>query len=329
MRHTAVDRPVPAGQTQRIMDRGEALTSAGLSERAKGHLAMLLFSALVAGSFSLGSLAAPHIAPLAINALRFGLAGLLLGAIVLASGQIKRAHFAAPWRYLVLGGLFSIYFTLMFEGLKTAAPVATSAVFTLTPIMAAGFGWLVMRQVTTQRMAVALSIAGAGALWVIFDAEVTAILALRIDRGELIFFVGCIAHALYAPLVPKLRRSEPVLVMTFGTLAAGFLILGSLGAPALWHTDWAGLPGIVWITVLYVAIFASAVTFFLVQYAAVRLPSAKVMAYTYLTPAWVILWEGALGNGWPPVAVLAGVGLVIAGLLLLLKDDSQVKGSSA
>ncbi|MEM7615552.1 MAG: DMT family transporter [Pseudomonadota bacterium] len=310
------------------MEHSTAPARSGLSEGAKGHVAMLLFSALVAGSFSLGSLAAPHIAPSALNALRFAIAAVLLGSIVLATGQLRRAHLAAPWRYFILGGLFAIYFVLMFEGLKTAAPVSTSAVFTLTPVMAAGFGWLVMRQVTTPRMALALAIAAAGALWVIFEADWAALIALRIDRGEAIFFVGCIAHAAYAPLVPKLRRAEPVLVMTFGMLVAGLIILTVVGAPALLSTDWAALPGIVWITIVYTAVFASSLTFFLVQYAAIRLPSAKVMAYTYLTPSWVILWEGALGNGWPPLAVLAGVGLVIVGLVLLLKDEGQAKGST-
>ncbi len=259
-----------------------------LSEGTRGHLAMLLFSALVAGSFSLGSLAAPHIDPFALTTVRFGLAALIIGAIVLAKRQMQRKHLASPWRYLVLGGLFAIYFTLMFEGLKTAPPVSTAAVFTLTPVMAAGFGWLLLRQVTTPRMALALGLAAAGALWVIFDASWAALIALQLDRGEAIFFVGCIAHALYTPMVPKLRRAEPVLVLTFGTLLAGFLLLSIAGAPALIATHWAALPAIVWITLLYLAIFASAVTFFLVQYAALRLPSAKVMAYTYLVPVWAI-----------------------------------------
>ena len=45
-----------------------------------GHLAMLAFSALVAGSFSLGALAAPLISPAALTVARFGLAGALVGA---------------------------------------------------------------------------------------------------------------------------------------------------------------------------------------------------------------------------------------------------------
>lgn len=107
---------------------------------------MLLFSALVAGSFSLGARAANLIDPTALTALRFALAAGVIAGVALASGGIPARAFRAPWRYLLLGGVFAIYFVLMFEGLKTAPPVSASAVFTLTPLMAAGFGWMLMRR---------------------------------------------------------------------------------------------------------------------------------------------------------------------------------------
>src|SRR3990167_8987531 len=135
----------------------------------RGHLAMLCFSALVAGSFSLGAMAAPYVSPSALTVLRFALAASLVGA--LATTGLPRSAWQAPWRYVVLGGLLAAYFVLMFEGLRTAEAVPAVAVFTLTPVMAAGFGWLLLRQVTTVRMAVALVVGAMGALWVIFRAD--------------------------------------------------------------------------------------------------------------------------------------------------------------
>ena len=292
-----------------------------MSPASQGHLAMLSFSALVAGSFAMGSLAAPHIAPTALNAVRFVLAGLILSGVAAASGKVTRASLEAPWRYLVLGGLMIGYFVLMFEGLKTAAPVSMSAVFTLTPVMAAGFGWLLMRQRMTERMALALAVGAVGALWVIFDGSLQEALRVGVGRGEAVYFVGCAAHALYAPMVRKLNRGEPALVFTLWTNLAGMVLLLIWGWPALIATDWAALPPIVWITIAYTAVAATAATFVLLQFAALRLPSANVMAYTYLTPSWVILWTLALGQGVPPAMILVGVGLTVVALLLLLKDE--------
>lgn len=290
-----------------------------------GHLAMLLFSALVAGSFALGAMAANEISPSALNAVRFWIAAAAVGVAAFATTGVRRSALTALWRYPTLAFFFTIYFVLMFEGLKTAPPVSAAAVFTLTPILSAGFGWLLLRQKLTARMAFALCIGGAGALWVIFRADLSAFLAFAVGRGELIYFVGCISHAVYTPLVAKLNRGEPAVVFTFGTLVAGAVMLTIWAWSDLVATDWANLPSIVWITILYTAIFASATTFTLLQFATLRLPSSKAMAYTYLTPSWVIVWTIALGQAAPPGLVLVGVALTILALVLLLKDESTVQ----
>ncbi len=293
-----------------------------MSPQARGHLAMLVFSALVAGSFSLGSIIANEIAPAALNAVRFGIAAAVIGLAALATTGLPRSAAQAPWRYLVLGGLFATYFVLMFYGLQTAPPVSAAAVFTLTPVIAAFAGWALLRQVTTPRMALALVVGAAGALWVIFRADWQAFRAFSIGGGEIIYFWGCVAHAIYTPMVRKLNRGEPAVVFTFGTLVAGCLLLTGFGWRDILATDWANLPGIVWLGLFYLSFFATAVSFVLVQFAALRLPSAKVMAYTYLVPSWVILWEIALGNGIPTGLLLGGVGLTILALLMLLKDEA-------
>ncbi|MEM9754373.1 MAG: DMT family transporter [Pseudomonadota bacterium] len=281
---------------------------------------MLAFSALVAGSYALGAEVAQDIGPAAFNAARFAVATAVLGVIVLRSGGLAAGAGAAPWRYLVLGALYAAYFTAMFEGLKTAPPVSMAAVFTLTPIMAAVFGWLLLRQITTPRIALALAIGATGALWVIFRADLGAFLAFEVGRGEAIFAAGCAAHAAYTPAVRALNRGEGLASFTFLTVAASTLILLVVGAPGLWAYDWSAAPPVLWVTLAYTAIAATAVTVFLVQFAALRLPAAKVMAYTYLVPSWVLVWQVALGQAVPPALVVAGMGLTVVALGLLLRE---------
>ena len=285
---------------------------------------MLLFSALVAGSFSLGGQIANEVAPATLNAVRFWLAAGVIGLAALMSTGMTRGAFAASWRYAVLGGLFGTYFVLMFEGLKTAPPVSAAAVFTLTPVIAAGFGWLLLRQVATPRILLALGIGAVGALWVIFRADLAALKAFAIGRGEVIYFIGCICHALYTPMVRKLNRGEPAVVFTFGTLVAGATLLTVFGWRDIAATAWTQLPGMVWFTLFYLSFFASAASFVLLQTATLRLPSSKVMAYTYLVPTWVIGWEAALGQGLPSPVILGGAGLTMIALALLLRDEEAV-----
>ena len=88
--------------------------------------------------------------------------------------------------------------------------------------------------------------------------------------------------------------------------------------PAIVATDWAALPPVVWIALLYLAFGTSAITLFLLRYAAMRLPSAKVMAYGYLIPSLVAVEEGVVGHGWLAAPVLPGIAATMAALVWLV-----------
>lgn len=288
-----------------------------------GHLAMLLMSFCIAGSFSLGSGIANLVSPDALTTLRFIAAAIFMGLVIIINGKAKREHFIAPWRFLLLGAVFAIYFVTMFEALKVTAPVSTSAVATLIPLMSAIFGYILLKQITTKRMAFALAIGACGALWVIFKADLNTFIRFDLGFGEFIFFFGAIAHALYTVLFRKLSRGEPVTVSTFGVMVGGAIALIFYSYENVFNTDWLNLPAKFWFIFAFLVLVTTSLTFFLVQFAALRLPSAKVMAYTYLVPSWVILWEWVMGNGLPDLKIGIGVAITTLALLILLKNEEQ------
>jgi drug/metabolite transporter (DMT)-like permease len=278
---------------------------------------MVLFAALVSGSYTLGALAAPHLGPAALNAVRFLFAISLMGA---AAALVLRSSFPpprAPWRFATLGALMAIFFVTMFVALRLTDPVSTGAVFTLLPVMAAGFGWLFLGEVPRPLVVASLLLAGCGAVWVIFRGDLQALLSFDVGAGEVIFLVGVACHAAYAPLVKKFNRGEPVIAFTFWTLLATGIWIALYGAREIAATGWTALPAVVWVAVAYLSVFTTAGTFFLLQFAALRLPAAKVLAYNYLTPAFVILYEGLLGHGWTSLSVVAGALVTVLGLVVL------------
>jgi len=290
-----------------------------LSDAGKGHLALLFFSMFVAGTYSLGSMAAPYFDATALMALRFMFAGLLMGIVIFVRYPAQQRKIKTPWRYLLLGSIFAIYFVALFEALKTTDAVSIGAMFTLVPFLTAGFAYLLLRQKTSQYVASSLLIAAVGAIWVTFHGDINAMMAFELGRGEKLFFIGLIAHALYIPLARLLDRGEPVMVLTFGVLAGGSIPLLLFGFPELIQTNWSSVPLIVWITLGYMVIFATLITFVLLLYGNQRLPGAKVMAYTYLIPTWVIVWNLSLGRGFVESNVLIGIALTIMAMFMLLR----------
>ena len=287
------------------------------SEKLKAHLAMLLFAVLIAGSFSFGGLAASRMPGFAVNLVRYAVAtGVMFGFGVWMLGSRLRFP-AAPWRFLLLGALMAVYMSTMFKALEFTSPVATGAVFTLMPLVSAGFAWLFMRQVTRPGVLLSLVIAAAGAIWVIFRGDIDAVLAFDVGAGEMIFFVGVVCHAAYAPLLRKLNRGEQPFDFAFWGVAATFLWLFIPGVPAFRTVELTETPAIVWIAILYLAIVTTVITFLLIQYASMRLPAPKVLGYGYLTPSFIILLEGLIGHGWVHMSVVAGALVTACGLLVM------------
>ena len=286
-------------------------------EKLKGHLAMLLFAVLIAGSFSFGGLAARYMEAEPLTLWRYMLTIAVMAALAFGVFRVPAVWPKEVWRFLLLGGLIAIYMLTMFMALEFTSPVSTGAVFTLMPLMSAGFALPVLGQRTRPGVLAGLVIAAAGAVWVIFRGDIAAILAFDIGTGEMIFFLGVICHALYVPLIRRFDRGEPAVAFGFWVTVGAALWLVPPGVRGLLATDFSTLPFAVYAAVTYLAVVTTAGTFLLLQYASMRLPASKVLGYGYLTPSFIILLEGILGHGWASPQVAAGALVTACGLALM------------
>jgi|TARA_B100000614_G_C14433207_1_gene447002 drug/metabolite transporter (DMT)-like permease len=288
---------------------------------ASGHMAMLLFSLLVSGSFVLGSIIANLISPDLVTFLRFLIAFIAIAILILYQSKFCFLKYLSIGRSLILGALISIYFITMFEGLKTASSTSMAVVFTLTPLLAGFFDLIFSNRVMSKKVWITVVVAAIGALWIIFDGNIQNFINFKVGYGEKLFFIGCICHALYAALIPKFNNGEPAIIQTFGTLISGIIILGLFSNKEIIYYSWIDFPVIVLLTILYLAIFATAASFFLIQYSAVRLSSIKVMAYTYAVPIWVVLLQIIFLQQLPNTITFVGAFVILVSLLILLFND--------
>ena len=286
-----------------------------------GHGAMLLFSLCVSVSYILGAMVANDIEPGAITAARFLIGAIIMGALLFISKNLKREDFKKPWRFLILGLSIVLYFVLMFEALKTASSLSLAVVFTLTPFIALFFEYFLKKKVTLKAF-LAISLGAMGAIWIIFEGNLQNLITFRIGYGELLFFWGCVGHSLYAILIPILNKGENAASQTLGTLSAGFLLLILIFTNDIVETQWLSLSPLAWITIIYLAIIATAFTFFLIQFAAKRISASKVMAYTYAVPFWVALGEIIINSSFPDTNIIFGGFIIAFALLVLISDNT-------
>jgi drug/metabolite transporter (DMT)-like permease len=218
------------------------------------------------------------------------------------------------------------FFVGMFEALRLTTAINTSSLFTLVPLLSAAIAWPLLGQRTPPRQIGFMLLAAFGALWVVFKGSLTDALALSFGQGDLIFLAGCAAMAFFSPLTRRLDVGENLLSQTFWTLSAATVMLALIGAQDIAATEWRAVPATSWAGIAYLAVFTTAVSFYAVKYASLRLPAAKVMSYNYLIPSFVVLSQVVWSGSAPPTMILVGVGMTaVATLFLQFSKTSAAK----
>ena len=282
---------------------------------------MFLFSLFVTGSFIFGKLYAEVIEPELLTFYRFLFGALILGSYLVYSKNLSRSILFRPWRYLVLGGIYSVYFVFMFIALRYTSTISTSAIFALMPFSTLILDSLLFNKKSKPLIWLALGLSSFGALFIVFDGSLQNALKFKMDYGELIFLIGTIVYSSYALLQPRLNNSEHLLITTFGVLIAGTLIVGSTlviqGESFTPDTISLGLI----LLVIYLAIFASIGTILCLNYASNKIPGTNVMAYSLLIPFWVLLVESFGNEGLAPAYTYIGIVPIGMGLIFLYQNS--------
>ncbi len=292
-----------------------------LNIKIKSHLVMFLFSLFVTGSFIFGKLYAEIIEPELLTFYRFLFGALILGSYLVYSKNLSRSILFRPWRYLVLGGIYSVYFVFMFIALRYTSTISTSAIFALMPFSTLILDSLLFNKKSKPLIWLALGLSSFGALFIVFDGSLQNALKFKMDYGELIFLIGTIVYSSYALLQPRLNNSEHLLITTFGVLIAGTLIVGStLVIQGESFTPATISLGLI-LLVIYLAIFASIGTILCLNYASNKIPGTNVMAYSLLIPFWVLLVESFGNEGLAPAYTYIGIVPIGMGLIFLYRNS--------
>ncbi len=294
-----------------------------IQERFKLHFLMLICAALVSGSFTVGEAIAHDLDPTIITLIRF-----LLSALILLPYIFFRHSLLIPLkdlgRYSLISSCLVLFFWAMFLALRYTTALNTSVLFTLVPSLSSLYAIILVRERLGSHRLIALVLGVIGPLWIIFEGNLQLIFTLDWNKGDLIFLAGCLSMGLYPPLVRLLHRGEDMLQMTFWILVTGscwLLIPVWTKIPAVVWTD---ISLKTWLGIFYLSLFSTLISFFLTQFITLRLGPTRVMAYSYLYPAFVVFINLFLGKGWPDLIVIPGFILIFFTMLVVQWEKKTV-----
>ncbi len=284
---------------------------------------MLVAAGLGSTSFTVGKAIADTIDPVILTLVRFGLATLFFFPYVRKKHGLKRPSLASLGRYSLVSFTLTAFFVLMFVSLRYTSAINTGVIFTLVPGISGIYSIILLKERLGRTRLIALFFAMLGAIWVIFHGDPARMLALNLNKGDLIFFGACLLMGFYTPLVKLLYRGEPMPVMTFWILATGCGWLAIAAAPRIPGFDLTTIATSTWAGIFYLAIFCTLITFFLSQWSTIRLGPTRVMAYSYLYPPLILLVDRALGHPLPPARTLPGIVLIGLTMVIVQKEADR------
>ncbi len=284
----------------------------------KAHLQMLGFTVLLGGSFIASATISNSLPPMVITWLRYSIASLLFIILLISQGLLKLPSYRDLGRYILISLPPLLYFGCMIISLQTTSALNSSALYTTVPLLSMIMSMALLNTKSTWPVIVALLMGILGALLIIFKGDITQLLQLSLIPSDYLFLFGCLGMALNPIVVKKLHRGEQALVLTGWSLICATLLLTAVVAYQLPDIAWRNISLITWSGVLYLATFATALSFFLFQKACIVLSPAKVSGYVYLIPLSVIATNMILGQpiNWAEIASGAAIVVIAMGILI-------------
>ncbi|MCC7258787.1 MAG: DMT family transporter [Gammaproteobacteria bacterium] len=281
--------------------------------RTSDLLRFLSLAALFGGSFLFMRIAAPHFGALATAELRVLIAGAVLAAYTLLARRPLLA--AQHWRgFLVVGAFNTGIPFVLFAYAAIHLPTGYSAILnSLMPIWAAFFSAFMLGERLSWRVFAGVAAGMAGV------ALLVQLGPVALDREVVLAALACIAATVCYGFAGTYTKKHLAGLPAHGAAASTMLFAALVLAPFAAVSLPAGMPPAgAWLAVAALALFCSALAFFLYYQLIARIGATQISAVTFLLPAFGIFW-GWLFLGEPVTpAMLGGFMLVgvAAGLVL-------------
>lgn len=296
------------------------------SRTTLAHLGMLLWALFVGLSFPAVGLLSEGLPPLLLTAMRFGIAALVLAPLAWRQSE-GRPRMATLLLYVLMGLCLAGFFGTMFWAAHRVSALSMATLFVSVPLLAYCLGRGLGVEQPAGRLLAILALGAGGALGLAWAENGGDFAGMQLGLGELGFFLGCVASALY-PVLSKWGLARGVLpkqagLRTFWSLISGAVLIGLMGL--LWEAPQALLKMNLLdvLLVIYLGVFSSAMTFFLQQRATAVLTPGAVTAYSYLVPFFSMLLlffdqPARIGWHWAPGALT-----VMLAIALLLRRSAH------
>lgn len=287
------------------------------------YLLMLLVPLFWGGAFGSTKHVLTELPPLTVAAFRFLCAGLLMTFWTIRRGEWDWKSVRDSWPGLLgLGATGILGYNALFNiGMQYTSAINGALVIVINPVTTSLVAVLFLGERWSLRQGLGAVISAVGVLIVITRGDLSTLLSLSLNRGELLLLAAVATWTTYAILGKIVMRQIAPTLATAVSMLTGSLMLLIASLP---EKGWAKLPDVsfqVAAELIYLAIFASFIAFLIFNMGVREIGAGKASAYINLMPVNAVLIAALLYGEtvtWPHVV---GMVFVMSGVLLTTRSS--------
>lgn len=257
-----------------------------------------------------------YVKPFGFIMLRVVGAAILFWGISIFGPKEKIAR--KDWGQVVLCAVLGMVINMLafFKGLDLSTPINSAVLVTITPIIVVILSAFLIKEKVTELKSTGILLGFIGALALIFFGAEIRQDAPNIPMGNALFILNATSYGAYLIVAKKLiEKYHPFTLMKW-LFTIAVIINFPITYPEFSEIQWAALPSDAIVSILFVVIGTTFMTYLFNVFALTQLKASTVSAFVYVQPLIGILF--ALGTGkdqLTPIKILATL-LVVLGVYL-------------
>lgn len=295
-------------------------TSSNTSYLATAMGAIIVWST----SFVATKLAYTSFPPITLGMLRFALASLLLGAIVLIKGSLQRLD-KGDRKTIVLSGFLGItlYFIMENTGIHLTTASNSALIIASYPAITALLEWVIYRTLVSRLQATGIALAIIGI--VILAGAQSGQGGPHQFWGNLTLIGAGFAWAFYNFTTRKIVNKYSGMTIAFYQSVAGTVLF--LPAVLFEAADWRMPTPMATMMLLYLAVFCSVAGYLMYNHSLRRLAATTLVSLMNLVPVLGVAFAAVILHETITLRQIIGGAIVIGGVFLSLSRPAAVQAA--
>lgn len=282
------------------------------------YILLILTTLFWSGNFVLSRGMHGDIPPLALSFWRWLLALLILASFGLRHLLAQRDIALKEKKFIIIQGLVGVsgFNTLIYMAMQTTTAINAVLLNSCIPVLIVLMSWAMYKERLSLRQGLGVTTSLCGVIWIISRGELSTLLELQFNRGDILVFIAAILWAFYSANLKKYPRALHPLAYQTAIVMVGLTVILPLYLLEIYRGSYMVVSSNSLITVVYVAIFASVLAFIFWNRAVSILGANAAGPFIHLMPVFSTILAVIFLGETLTVNHIQAICLIFGGILL-------------